>query len=68
MTLSLRSRITLFFAALLSFVLLIAFVTVYLGHRRSRLAQIDDDLLRTDVMISKLINTDLDEETALGMA
>ena len=68
MTLSLRSRITFFFTALLSFVLLIAFVTVYFGHQRSRLAQIDEDLVRTDVMISKLINTDLDEETALKTA
>ena len=68
MTLSLRARITLFFTALLSFVLLIAFVTVYFGHQRSRLAQMDEDLVRTDVMISKLINTDLDDETALETA
>lgn len=68
MTLSLRARITLFFTMFLGVVLSLAFVSIYLGHQRSRLAEIDQDLTRTDAMIAKLISSDLEEQPSLVAA
>lgn len=68
MTLSLRARITLFFTALLTLVLVIASVTAYAAHSKSRLAQIDDELNRTERLLSKLVSSDLDEGTPLAVS
>lgn len=68
MTLSLRSRITLFFTSIQSALLVVAFVIVYFGHQRSRLSEIDEELIRTETLVAKAISTDLDEGTPLPAA
>ena len=68
MNLSIRSRITLFFTSIFSVLLLIAFVVIYFAHSRSRLAQIDEELGRTEALVSRLVSTDLQEGTPLGIA
>lgn len=68
MSLAIRSRLALWYAAVLS--LLLAFFAggLYLVHSRSRLARVDEDLARVGALLRGLVDKDLEEGLTLGQA
>jgi hypothetical protein len=67
-TLAIRSRVALWYAAILSILLTLFAGGLYLVHSRSRLARVDEDLARAGALLRGLVDKDLEEGLGLGQA
>lgn len=68
MTLSIRARLTLWYATVLSLVLAAFAAGVYLVHARSRLAAVDDELTRAAAVATGLVAKEIEEGADLTAA
>jgi heavy metal sensor kinase len=60
-TLSIRARLTLFYTAVLSLVLVAAAVAAHHAYARSRLLRIDAELARVAAQVARVVSADLEE-------
>jgi signal transduction histidine kinase len=67
-TLAIRSRVALWYAAILGILLTVFAGGLYLVHSRSRLARVDEDLARAGALLRGLVDKDLEEGLGLGQA
>jgi sensor domain CHASE-containing protein len=58
-SLTIRARLTLWYTAVLSLVLAASAAASYAVYVRSRLAQIDQELARTDALVARIMDTEL---------
>ena len=68
MSLTIRARLTLWYTAVLSLVLAASAAASYAVYVRSRLAQIDQELARTDALVARIMDTELEQGLALDAA
>ena len=68
MSFSIRSRLTAWYAGVLSLVLAIFAVGFYLAHARSRLARLDEELARTSSLVARTVETEMEEGSELPAA
>jgi signal transduction histidine kinase len=66
--LTIRARLTLWYTAVLCLVLAASAWASYLVYQRSRLAQIDGELARTDALVARIMDTELGQGLALDAA
>jgi heavy metal sensor kinase len=60
-TLSIRGRLTLWYATVLSLVLTASAIAFYFVHSRSLIAGVDEDLARAGDMLAQFMNSELEE-------
>ncbi len=68
MNLTIRARLTLWYTAVLSLVLAASAWASYLVYERSRLTRIDAELARSDALVARLMDTELEQGLALDAA
>ena len=68
MNLAIRARLTLWYTAVLSLVLAASAWASYLVYQRSRLAQLDEELARSDTLVARIMDTELGQGLALADA
>ena len=68
MSLSIRARLTLWYSVVLSLVLAISAAASYVYYAHSRIAQVDEALLRADGLVAHLLPPELDETADLARA
>ena len=68
MSLSIRARLTLWYMTVLSLVLAVSAASLYLLHSRSRLAQVDEELIRAGSLVAGLVTPELEEGSDLAEA
>ena len=68
MSLTIRARLALWYAAVLSLALAGSGLAAYYGYSRARLAQLDEQLARADALAAGAMNTELEEGLPLAEA
>ena len=68
MNVSIRARLTLWYTAVLSFVLVASAIGFYVIQWRLRLAQLDEELASAEALVARLVPLELDEGVELAEA
>lgn len=68
MSLSIRARLTLWYTAVLSLILILSAAALYLVHSRSRMTLLDEELARAAAMVARILPPELEEGLELAQA